>query len=269
MSDIIETDMNSVNFKHIIISKPKKTDDSLFGKISYNDKQLNLHFDNLQVIKHKKIKHLTKYYTVLFLKIPKSICKLMIEFDNHCIEQVKQNIAGWFTKALDENVIEEYYTSSVSLSEHDGFLMKLKLQGSDLEDMLDSTKLDLVVSLKGLRFYKQRFIPEWEIANLKRVDDDFLNSIKSDDEDIWQEDDIVEGEDDIPEPTEEELENIYETLYSKLDEKFHIINNKHIKYASLYEDINSLLEKLKSNKRDLTILENISIEIDELFGTSS
>jgi hypothetical protein len=261
MSDIIDTDIQSIDLKNIAIYKPRKTDDSLFGKICYNDKQLNLHFTNLQVIKHKKIKHLTKYYTVLFLKVSKSICKSIIEFDNHCIDQVKSNIASWFSKALDENVIEEYYTSSIALSEKDGFYIKLKLQGTD--DMLDCTKIDIVVALKGLRFYKQRFIPEWEIVNMKRIDDDFLNSIKSDEDDgeVWQDENIL----DIPEPDEEELEDIYEELHNKLDDKFRIINKKYVKYASLVEEINCLLEKLKSNKRDLGVLENISNEIDELF----
>lgn len=267
MADVFETDMFNIELSKLVISKPKKTDDSLFGKITYNDCQVHLHFYNIDIIKHKRIKQLTKYYSVIFMKIPKSLCQQMIEFDNHCIEQVKSNIGGWFSKTLDENVIEEYYTTSVIINNNEGFMLKLKLQGTS-EDMLEPQKVDVVIALKGLRFYKQRFIPEWEIVNIKPVYDDFINSIQSDDENnIWQEE-IDENDSYLPEPDEEELTCIYNTLFNKMEKKYKTLVKKQQKYTDLSEHISSLIERLESNKHNLSVLENIDNLFDELFSVN-
>jgi hypothetical protein len=263
MSDNIETDIQSLKVDNLLICKPKKTDDSLFGKMTYRDKYLHLHLYNINVVKHKQIKHLSKIYTVLFIKVPKIVCKKFIDFDNHCIDNVKTNIGGWFSKALDENVIEEYYTSSIFLSKNDGFLLKLKLQGTD-ENLLENTKYDIIVALKGLRFYKQRFIPEWELINMKTVDDDFLNSLQNDEDDIWI-DDLDSDEPILPEPDQEQIQLIFEDLKTKIDDKLDVVNNKVEKYNALLEELNALHEKLKSHKNNLAVLENISADIDTLF----
>jgi hypothetical protein len=259
--EVYDAEVLSLELDKLNVLKPRKTDDSLFGKITYDDGQLNMHIHNSQVIKHKKVKHLSKCYTVLFLKVPKNICKKIVDFDSVCIEQVKTNLGGWFTKALDENVIEEYYTSSIIVSKNDGFILKLKLQGDD--DILDNARYDIIIALKGLRFYKQRFIPEWEIVNIKPVEDDFLNSLESDD-DPWQEE-LIEDEV-IPEPTNEELQIISDTLIEKIH-----------KYLRQYSsDINSLQEKtslletlltkLTENKHDVSVLDEISDQVEKLYS---
>lgn len=267
MAEIVDCDVSSLELEKLLISKPKKTDDSLFGKISYDQHQLNVHFYNSVVVKHKRIKHLTKFYTVLILKVPKKQCKAMVDFDNHCIEQVKSNIGGWFSKALDENVIEEYYTSSVILSKNDGPLIKIKVQGCD--DLLESTKYDLVISLKGLRFYKQRFIPEWEIVNLKQVEDDFINSIQSDEENTW-EDELVE-DNVVPEPDEETLNQISEAILNKLNDNINTVLHKQRRYEQKIEStkqtisyFNDIINKVKNNRFNLSILDEVSNELDEL-----
>jgi hypothetical protein len=234
MNDTIDVDVMSLKLNNLEISKPKKTEDSLFGRMAYDSHNLHLHLENVEVIKHKVVKHLSKYYTVLFLKVKKRMCKKMVEFDTQCIEQVKSNIGSWFAKALDENVIEEYYTSSVCVSDKAGFVVKLKLQGAD--DLLENGKYDIVASLKGVRFYKQRFIPEWEIISAKRLDEDFLNSIVEE-EDIWEE--HLE-DDEPPEPDAEEICSIVNSLEHKLaietrtiEEQLAGLQNKLARYQEL------------------------------------
>jgi hypothetical protein len=262
-------DVDITNFDTILsgltISKPRKTDDSLFGKITFEDKGVNIHFNNLEVIRHKRIQHLNKFYSVLVLKVPKSMCKTFVDFDNHCINQVKKNIASWFSKALDENIIEEYYTSSVIVSKNDGFLIKLKLYG--IEDLLDTKqRYDMMVTLKGLRFYKQRFIPEWDMHFLKEIDTDFLNSLQVDDEneDIWIDND--ENDLFVPEPDIEEIKTMYNTLYEKIETKYKQVSKKNEKYQRLHLEIISLLDKLKSNSMNLQVLENVNDEYEKKFA---
>jgi hypothetical protein len=234
----LDIDIQTLNTKFIQINKPKKTEDSLFGKISYDDTTLNLHLSNIEVVNHKKIKHLTKYYTVLFVKVKKPMCLRILELDNHCIQQVKDHISSWFSKALDENVIEEYYTSSIHLSKMNEYIFKLKLQGSD--DIMENGKYDMVITLKGLRFYKQRFIPEWELVTIQPVENDFLNSIDTDDEN-W-EDELIE-ENVIPEPDYEELALIKDNLERKIELKRAEIEGN---YNRIHADLELVGDKLRN-----------------------
>jgi len=255
----IDIEVQSLELSAIQISKPKRTDDSLFGKMTYNNQQLNIHFHNLHVLKHKKVKHLTKYYTVLFLKVPKFVCKKMIDFDNHCIDQVQTNISGWFAKALDENVIEEYYTTSVLLNKENAYVLKLKLQGAD--DILECGQHDIVVSLKGLRFYKQRFIPEWELIAAQPIENDFLNSIDSD-EDNW-EDEMLE-QDIVPEPDAEQVQIIFEALHQKISSQANMLEQTISQLQSKLDAVTKICNKMDDAKFNLSVLNSIEVEYESL-----
>lgn len=256
----LDIDIQTLNTNFIQINKPKKTEDSLFGKVSYDDTVLNLHLSNIEVINHKKIKHLTKYYTVLFVKVKKPVCRRILELDNHCIQQVKDHISSWFSKALDENVIEEYYTSSIHLSKNNEYIFKLKLQGSD--DIIENGRYDMVVTLKGLRFYKQRFIPEWELVTIQSVENDFLNSIDTDDEN-WEEELIEENV--IPEPDFEELAGIRDNLVKKIQRRRDDIEENYNRVHAELEQIQDqlrrvadLLAKLKEPILSSTVLDELN-----------
>jgi hypothetical protein len=258
--EAMDVDILSMEMEKLSISKPRKTDDSLFGKISYDDGQLNLHLSKVRVIKHKKIKHLTKFYTILHLRVHRTICKKMVEFDTHCIEQVQANMDGWFAKALDENVIEEYYTSSININKEPGFTLKLKLQGDD-DAMPVNENIDLVIGLKGLRFYKQRFIPEWEVVSLKSVDSDFLNSLDSDSEGSWDQD-VYETP--VPEPDDEQLNQIRDNIQTKLENE---ISTRHREMERLTTELSRLGElnsEFHENKNNISGLDRISDVLDRL-----
>jgi hypothetical protein len=240
----------------LAVHKPRKTDDSLLGKITYNEQDLILYLDNVFITEHKKIKHKDSYYSILVLKANKRICKKLIEFDQQCITHVKQNVGGWFTKLLDENVIEEYYTSSVSLDQN-GFIIKLKIQSSDT--ILLKGKYDLKLMAKGLRFYKQRFIVEWDIAEYKQLDIDFINGFEDDISETWE----LSDTDDIT-PSCDDLDEIYNNLFNILKSKSDKINNNIATAQHQLDIINNYLETLKSNKYNIKELEHINDVIDNL-----
>lgn len=270
LSTDVDMDVQSIDMTHIVISRPRKTEDSLFGKIEYEGHNLRVFFYNAQVIKHKQIKHMSNFYTVLFLKLSRKAYKSMVEFDAHCTDQVKTNIPSWFTKGLDENVIEEYYTSSLAMSKTDGVLVKLKVQGA--EELLEPGKYDLLMNLKGLRFYKQRFIPEWEIRGVKPIGGDFLNSIESDDDGVWNDDD------EIPCPNSDEIVAMYDNLQSIIDERVQkneqeLIQAEQVlamaqkQHEMLSNELKSLQETLfltKGSSNALSSLEQIRDVLDEL-----
>ena len=259
----MEVDIREMKMDSIVITKPKKTDDSLFGKIVYNDSTLRVFFPNAQVIKHKQIKHLSNYYTVLFVKLPKSVCAAMVEFDAQCTDIVKKNISQWFTKGLDENIIEEYYTSSVVVSKSDGYLIKLKLQGVD--ELLEPNRYDVVMDLKGLRFYKQRFIPEWEMVGVKHIDGDFMNSLQSEDEETWQDD----QDDDVPGPDDEEITAIISGMDERLEGLLQKVRQEHaeiIEQKQIAEEnvsrIENIFRKWENSEKTLALVDEINIDLN-------
>lgn len=260
--DTVELDIASLDTSKLCISKPRKSDDSLFGKISSDDKQVNVHLYNLQVLQHKKISHLTGYYTVLLLKVSKKLCNHFLNFDACCIEQVKSNMGNWFTKVLDENVIEDYYTSSVTISNTNNYVLKLKLQGDDA--LLDVGQYDFVFGLKGLRFYKQRFIPEWEIVQASHVEGDFMNSIKdNDDEDDTWEDELVESGV-IPEPDQETLSQIYDTIHNRLKEHERTLASEKQMVEEKVERVRRLMTELSEHPQNISELDRIGDHVDKL-----
>lgn len=250
----MDINISDLETQDVAIHKPKKTDDSLLGNITYQEKELVIYLNNVHINDHKKIKHKDSYYSVLILKANKRICKKLLEFDQQCIAHVKKNVGGWFTKLLDENVIEEYYTSSVSL-DNNGFVIKIKLQSSDT--ILPKGKYDLKLLAKGLRFYKQRFIVEWDIVEYKHLDIDFINAFEEECSETWGDDNSV---DDIEEvlPSQQDLEEIYETIFNQL------VRNKAEKEATYHsskdalDNINSLISALENNRYNIQELEKIN-----------
>lgn len=258
-------DIKDIKLMDIHINKPRKTEDSLFGKAVYGEmNSLNVFITNAQVIKHKRVRHLEHYYSILLLKVPKDVCKTFIDFDAYCVEHVKTNMNGWFTKSLDENIIEEFYTPSVSYSKTDGFLLKLKIQNA--EDILDcSVKYDMILNFRGLRFYKQRFIPEWGIENVKSIDIDFLNSYNSDEENDWEQNsDVIETTD--IQPSLDDIKNIQSEMIHKIQNRKQDINNQLSPLLHQLETLDKLLIELDQTDISVQLLDKISeqIEIDNL-----
>lgn len=271
MTERFDVDIDDLDVQHISITKPRKTDDSLFGKMYQNTNdalsQLYVHLYNVEVVEHKKIKHLTKHYTILFVKIDRKTCRKFIKFDQHCINQVKANVSSWFAKALDENVIEEYYTTSVQLvnddkDKHGGYVLKLKLQGQ--EEILKPGFYDLVISLKGVRFYKQRFIPEWELTTADLMERDFLNSLQSDEEESSWEAEMIE-ENIVPEPDIETLTMIHNDLSIRIHDFYNVISKKYEKYAEKKNVVEELLQKVKDlSVTDVMGVDALTAELDLL-----
>lgn len=256
--DTFDLELCEMDLDRISLIKPKRTGDSLFGKILYMGKEFNVLIYNAVVIKHKRVKQADTTYSVLLLKMPRRVSKHWLLFDKHCVESVKANMGSWFTKALDENVIEEYYTSSVALNDDGSYIVKLKLQGD--ETLLSPGKFNIKIALKGLRFYKQRFIAEWNILSSKSVDADFLNSIESDEE-VWEETEPEEIQ-----PSQEELDAITADLSERIAKlEFDIksaIDPLHKRLVSLA----GLKNNLELGGNDLKALDQITEELEHLIA---
>lgn len=210
--DILDISVTSIN-----INKPRKQQESLFGKIFYQESEpLYAYFYNVRFLKQKHVRHHEGSYQIFYVKGNSSQTQKLAELDEFCKEHVKDNAARWFSKGLDENIIDEYYTSSLILSPADGLVMKLKVTGT--LETFDDGRYDLLLRMKGLRFYKQRFIPEWELSAAKHVQGNFLDTLIDDSDNPYDDTEVeVVGED---------MHAICNELLHKIKDKLKIINSQ-------------------------------------------
>lgn len=93
------------------------------------------------------------------------------DLNNEIVSQVKNNCSTWFNTNMNPELIDDYYTATLVYDKTHGDLIKLKVFGEQLfSTEIVSTTLNVQLSAKQLRFYKQKFVLEtsiesYEIAN--------------------------------------------------------------------------------------------------------
>lgn len=245
----METDIRDLHTGSLTIQKPKKHQESLFGKIvSEHDSAASVFFYNVRIVKHKRVSHHDGAYTVLYLKVAKDVLKKIAELDDFCKDHVRMNASRWFAKSLDENVIDEYYMSSIVMSPNDGCLVKLKLKNT--EDLLKSMRYDVILAIYGLRFYKQRFVAEWEIGSVKLLENDFVGSYADNSDDDSDDDDGVDV-------ATEDLNAIADDLLSRISIKMNSFDEKLQHLDAFYKQLSDPLVV-----KTVKMLDNISDELE-------
>ncbi len=248
----MEIDIRDLSFSQVTISKPKKQDDSLFGKITHGgEAALKVYLYGVHSIRHKAVGE----YSVLYAKVPRNVLRALAEFDEHAKEHVRENAARWFTKSLDENVIDEYYMSSMVTLPAEGTVAKLKLVAGDKPHILEPGRYDLLLRVKGLRFFKQRFVAEWELVAVKRLGDDLVSSFVEDDEDDSSHDEL-EADGESVMPTEDDLASISAHLQATIEARL----------APLQSEVARLLQlrsELEHNTKCVAVLDRIAEDLDK------
>jgi hypothetical protein len=254
----MDTDIRDLHTGSLTIQKPKKHQESLFGKIvSGEDNNVSLFFYNVRIVKHKRVSHHDGAYTVLYLKVSKDILRKVIEFDDFCKEHVRMNATRWFSKSLDENVIDEYYMSSIVMSPTDGCLVKLKLKNA--EDLLKIMRYDVLLAIRGLRFYKQRFVAEWEMSSVKLLENDFVGSYAEDSGD--EEDQFSCDGIDV---ATEDLDAVAKDLLLRIAAEMRLLENKIKPMDVKLQSFDALYKQLSDPRvlKTVTMLDNIAEELE-------
>jgi hypothetical protein len=255
----MDCDIRDLHMGSLSIQKPKKHQESLFGRIvGDNGNAMSYYFYNVQVVKHKRVSHHDGAYTVLYIKSSKEIIRKLVEFDDFCKEHVRLNASRWFAKSLDENVIDEYYMSSVLVSPSDGCLIKLKLR--NVEDLLDVLRYDVLLSVRGLRFYKQRFVAEWELCGVKRLETDFVSSYDDGDSD---EEEIFGGAAGV-EVTDEDLQAVTTDLIVRVESRIELVKGQIDPLQKELERLNGVRDQLVNPRvpKTVALLDKIAEDLE-------
>lgn len=199
MSHSLEHSSSKVN--SIIISKAKKREGYYICPVSSSTKNSFLvNFNNASVVDVKETSH------TIVLKC-KDMTRYMDALNDVILDIVRDNSSSWFKSKIDDDLIDEYYISTLQYDKKRGETIRLKLKNIDeFEDQCGEGKVNLVVCLKYIKFYKQKFFPEFEIESIDQLQDakQTNNFICDSDDDV----DFLEEDDEYPLPSVEEIQHM-------------------------------------------------------------
>ncbi len=183
-------DYRKFNFSKLEYIEPKKTGNSVCSSIYYRasiNKVINL-FIRTPVMNTisgicKKNNH---YYIDLELNINKGHTEFydfMNKFDENNKQIVFQNSIEWFNQQLPKDILENYYTPSVNLVTNDIHVIRVKIKSKgdviipkifnnygtevDLSYISPKDEIEAILILDELKFFKEKFTPEWSLGQLK------------------------------------------------------------------------------------------------------
>lgn len=216
----------------LIIQKAKKKEGFYvcpIGCITVNN-PFSLYFDKVTILQ------LRETSGSLVFKC-KPMCKYMDELNEKIIDIVRENSGSWFKTSIDEDFIEEYYISTLQYDKKRGETIRLKVKNIDeLDHDVVDTNGTLHVTLKNLKFYKQKFFPVFEFVSFVPCADNLPH-----DEDMFclNDEEWDEDDDEVPKPTFDEVHLMkHETISS--------LTNKHM----------SLMELINNTNETCSVLEN-------------
>jgi hypothetical protein len=235
---------------NLVIQKAKKKEGFYICPIGCNTMKypFSLYFDKVTILQ------LRETSGSLVFKC-KPMCKYMDELNDRIIDIVRENSGSWFNTSIDEDFIEEYYISTLQYDKKRGETIRLKVKNIDeLDQEVLETNGTLHVTFKNLKFYKQKFFPEFEFVSFNPLLDTSThdeNMFSLNDED-WDED---VDDDEVPKPTFDEVQLMKQETISSL-------TNKHMNLMDLINSTNArclvldnAIEQLKSCKDLNTIIQ--------------
>jgi hypothetical protein len=237
----------------ITISKPRKQENGTYEGKVYTDKKkhVKLHINNALVIKVKSGNDNQNY---MYLK-ERSIAKDLYDLNNQVVEQVKENCFSWFRIHLNEDLIEDYCSSCVMYDKKFGQVLKFKCL-NDISNIPCETHVNVDITLVGIRFYKQKFVLEWNVEQVEQLCNMNISDLSDDDS-------IVDDEYEVPCPDQEELATLKASYFAEASRRCDNIMVSIDELQKKRDSINLLLEELQSLS-DFTKISRVCDELDIL-----
>jgi hypothetical protein len=256
--DAYEINMKDLDVSAITISKPKKVDNSLFAKIKYKNNKLLVYIYNANIVHHKVVHGYQ--YSIINAIVGQHLNAMFSELDAYVVDNVIENTNVWFNKGLEGGVVEEYYTPTVGIINRHSKTYGIKINVQNGIDQLSNGCYDLLVCLTGVRFYKQRFVPEWELVAANLVEDNFLNQ-----EHVFDDDDVGSVgpcRDDLQEIADEMQHKTLEFLTAARKQKREI-KAKLAKLERIYKELS------EGNSVSSANLDRLYKELVQISGTQT
>lgn len=195
------------------IIKPKKNANGTYEGLIYKNLKkdlISLKIENAKIMALKVVQG--DHY--LFIK-HKTVAKEVYDINSDVITNVKDNCHSWFRNGLSGELIEDYFTSNIIYDKELGQVIKFKCL-NDLSDLQENTSVNISITLKNIRFYKQKFVIEWDIDEIEVIDQIALIDLE----------DADSFSDDLPVPLEEDILSLKEHYLSIIKGELDKVENE-------------------------------------------
>lgn len=235
------------------ISKPKRHSSGTYeGNIYKNHKKefITLNIKRCRVIFTKN----SNDDIYIYIKEP-NIAKTICELTDKMMNIVRENISSWFQNMMNTDIIDDYFIPNIMYDKSFGQLIKFKvLNGmNELENIKKDKYISIDISLRKIRFFKQKFVTEWYVENIK--EEDIFTDILVDNMDEFTYD-----HEDIPIPDNEEIETLKKHYIEKINNELSSVKDKLI----ILNDRKDILVRSLTNINEYDNFSNISILCDHL-----
>lgn len=232
------TDYKMSDIMNLEFSKAKKKEGFYICPVKDS---FTLRLDNVSIVSIKDTSN-----TLILKCKDKEITKYMDDFNHKILEIVTKHSSSWFNTNIDNDLIEEYYISTLQYDKKRGETIRLKIKNiDDIEEAKDiSEYVSIVLSLKYLKFFKQKFYPEFQVELVEALEDSSNLELYSDDE-------FYGDEEEHPVPSFDEVMIMKEECLRKLRKKCDELTEKLCEIENEYNDYFEKLAKL-DNCENLT-----------------
>lgn len=167
----------------------------------------------------------------------KTMTRYMDDLNNKILDIVKNSTSTWFNSRIDDDLIDEYFISTLQYDKRQGETIRLKIKNIDeIEEAKDiDSDVMIVLAFKGLKFYKQKFFPEFHIELVEALESENLMF------DSMNNEDDLHQDDEHPLPLYEEVMLIKEECLKSLRKSCDDLAKQMHKIELLY---NNSFEKL-------------------------
>lgn len=241
----------SSDLECLVVDKAKKKDGYYLCPICAEEKQpFVIVINKAKVLKIKETSN-----TVVIKSKYSPSTRFMDDLNEKILDIVRINSPLWFNSSIDNDLIDEYYISTLQYDKKQGETIRLKcINIDDFSELQEQSKcLDIVFTLKHLKFYRQKFFAEFQIESLSINDEQsalFLDD-ESDDENVYS--------DEMPVPPYEEILVIKKDCLEKLDNFGADLQSQVQNLKDKLREIELCYERLAASQK----LESILIYCDE------
>ncbi len=193
------------------------------------------------VLKEASIVNIKEISNTLIIK-SKSSSGYMDKLNDKIVETVRLNSSTWFNSSIDDDVIEEYFISTLQYDKKNGETIRIKVKNIDeLEASQLDGRLTLVLTLKHIKFFRQKFFPEFQIESITSGNHvnsmDFVDDSDNDDFDV--------DDEEVPLPSFEEVQNIKKECLENLEKKQTSLKAKLTELQESYTSVNNSINLLQ------------------------
>lgn len=198
------------------ISRPKRNLNGSYEGDIFKDSKKNVIKIRMEKAKIVSIKT-RKDGIYIYIKHNKHSAKEVSAIQDDVLKIVKENCNNWFKTNLNDDLIEDYLDQNIIYEKEVGQIFRLKCI-NDISALSSNTSVNILLTLRHIRFYKQKFVLEWEVEEAEIMD--HIHPLVDDDTEN-------DDEDDIPVPCLEDIVSLKQQ-YEK---------DVHLRMAALEQDI--------------------------------